>query len=427
MGGKLQRMEKNKKQGLLQTNTSLKPLLEPEFRLYIAARFFYIMALRMVATVVAYQLFQLTNSSFSIGLVGLSEFVPVFCLALYAGHVIDKSDKRTMLLKGILSYSLCVIALLLVTMPYTQQRLSPGILEISFYIIIFFTGIIRAFAGPTSNAIIAQLVSRDILHYASNLSSSTWLAASILGHASAGFFIAWFGVHVTFYIILLYILLASFFIYHIQKKPIVQTNTTIKAWESVKEGLRYVFGHKVMLGAISLDLFAVLFGGAVALIPEFAERILKVGPIGFGWLNAAIDIGAVIMIVTMTLKPLKKNQGKILLTAVAGFGICIIVFGLSNFYWLSFAALVIAGMLDGISVLVRGNIFQMTTPDEMRGRVSSVNSMFVNSSNELGQFESGFTARLMGTVPAVIFGGSMTLLVVIITWLKAPGLRKFEY
>jgi hypothetical protein len=221
--------------------------------------------------------------------------------------------------------------------------------------------------------------------------------------------------------------LSCTFIYQISKKPIAHPNA-VKAWESVKEGLRYVFRHKVMLGAISLDLFAVLFGGAVALIPEFADRILKVGPIGFGWLNAAIDIGSVIMIVTMTLKPLLRKQGLILLYAVAGFGLCIIVFGLSKTYWVSFFALLVAGMLDGISVMVRGNIFQLTTPDEMRGRVSSVNSMFVNSSNELGQFESGFTARLFGgAVPAVLFGGCMTLLVVIIAWIKAPSLRKFEY
>jgi hypothetical protein len=296
------------------------------------------------------------------------------------------------------------------------------------YGVIFVTGIVRAFSGPTSTAIIAQLVPRHMLHYASNISSSTWLTASILGHASAGFFIAWFGVHACFYIILCYVLLASLVISRIERKPVVQTDRAIKTWESVKAGLSYVFKHKIMLGAISLDLFAVLFGGAVALIPEFAEKVLKVGPIGFGWLNAAIDIGSGMMIVGMTLKPLRRNQGKILMFAVGGFGLCILAFGLSKVYWLSFAALMIAGMLDGISVLVRGNIFQLTTPDEMRGRVSAVNSMFVNSSNELGQFESGFTARLFGgAVPAVLFGGCMTLLVVIIAWFKAPALRKFEY
>lgn len=165
----------------------------------------------------------------------------------------------------------------------------------------------------------------------------------------------------------------------------------------------------------------------MALIPEFAEKILAVGPIGFGWLNAAMDIGSVIMITAFTLRPMKKKQGYRLLYAVAGFGLCIIVFGVSKLYWLSFMALLVAGMLDGISVIIRSNILQLVTPDEMRGRVSSVNSMFINSSNELGQFESGFMARAMGTVPSVIFGGSMTLIVAIITWFKAPSLRKFEY
>ncbi|MER3464037.1 MAG: MFS transporter [Chitinophagaceae bacterium] len=406
---------------------SLSPLNHKEYRLYIFVRFFYIMALRMVATVVAYQLFHLTKTSFSIGIVGLSEFIPVFSLALHAGHVIDRSDKRTLLLKVILFYSLCIIALAVVTLPSIEQQLSVKTLALLFYVIVFFTGVIRAFAGPTSSAIIAQLVPRDILHFAANISSTTWLSASILGHASAGLLIAGIGVNKTFFVILAYVLIAALALQKIAKKPIVHNKPNMRAWESVKEGIAYVFRHKVMLGAISLDLFAVLFGGAVALIPEVTDRILKVGPIGFGWLNAAIDIGSVITIATLTFRPLRHRQGQILLYAVSVFGLCIIVFGLSKFYLLSFAALVVAGMADGISVVTRGNIMQLTTPDEMRGRVSSVNSMFINSSNELGQFESGFTARAMGTVPAIVFGGSMTIIVVILTWLKAPGLRKFEY
>jgi MFS family permease len=406
---------------------SLSPLNHKEFRFYIVVRFFYTMALRMVATVVAYKLFHLTKSSFAIGIVGLSEFIPVFSLALYAGHVVDRSDKRTLLLKGILSYSACVLGLLVITMPSVEGSLSVSKVTLLFYAIVFCTGIIRAFAGPTSNAIIAQLVPRENLQFAASISSTSWLAASITGHASAGFLIAFIGVHATFYVILVYVLVAAFILSRIEKKPILHTDLTIKAWDSVKEGLRFVFNHKILLGAISLDLFAVLFGGAVALIPEFADRILKVGAIGFGWLNAAIDIGSIIMIITITFFPLLKKQGRILMMVVAGFGLCIIVFGISRFYWLSFAALVIAGMLDGISVVIRGTVLQLTTPDVMRGRVSSVNSMFINSSNELGQFESGFTARIMGAVPAVIFGGSMTLLVAIISWVKAPGLRKFEY
>ncbi len=406
---------------------SLQPLLHKEFRIFIIGRFFLIMALRMLGTVSAYQLFKITQDSFSIGVAGLSEFVPVFLLALYAGHVIDKSDKRTLLVKGIYLYSICVAAMIFITSAWFGTHVHTKAPQVFFYTVIFFTGAIRAFTGPATNAIISQLVPKDVLQFAANISSSTWLAASITGHASAGFFIAWFGVHTTFYIIFVYVIIAAIFFSLISKKPIANLKKDIGAWESVKEGLRFVVNNKIMLGAISLDLFAVLFGGAVALIPEFAEKILKVGPIGFGWLNAAMDIGSVIMITTLTFNPMRKKQGYRLLYAVAGFGICIIIFGFSKIYWVSFFALMIAGMLDGISVMVRGNILQLTTPDDKRGRVSSVNSMFINSSNELGQFESGFMAKALGTVPSVIFGGCMTLIVVIVTWFKAPGLRKFEY
>jgi hypothetical protein len=270
-------------------------------------------------------------------------------------------------------------------------------------------------------------VPRSILQFASNLSSSTWLIASITGHASAGFMIAGLGVNTTFCIVLGYVLVAAFFIAGISKKPVLHSNPETNAWKSVKEGLRFVVSNKIMMGAISLDLFAVLFGGAVALIPEFASKILAVGPIGFGWLNAATDLGSMIVIVLLTLFPMRQKQGKRMMIAVAGFGVCIIVFGLSGIYAVSFAALMLSGMCDGISVMVRGTILQLTTPDEMRGRVSSVNSMFINSSNELGMMESGIASRIMGIVPAVVFGGSMTLLVVIITWFKAPTLRKMEY
>lgn len=198
-------------------------------------------------------------------------------------------------------------------------------------------------------------------------------------------------------------------------------------WESVKEGLRFVFKTKEILGAFTLDMFAVLFGGAVAMVPVYAKDILKIGPQGFGWLNAAIDMGAIFIIVLLTIFPMKKAQGKKLMLAVAGFGICIILFAVSQWFFLSFAALLIAGMLDGVSVVVRGTVMQLKTPDHMRGRVSSVGSMFINSSNELGQFESGVAARMMGVVPSVVFGGCMTLVVVIFTWFKAPNLRKFEY
>jgi MFS family permease len=411
----------------MKLSESLAPFQSVRFRYFIVSRFFLIMALRMVSTVVGYKLFQLTQSSFAIGLVGLSEFVPAFCLALYAGHTIDRSDKRTLLVKGMSFYAFCVLALLLLTTSRIESSLSIGRIEFMYYIVIFFTGVIRSFVGPTSNAIVAQLIPRHHLPFAANLTSSSFLSASILGHASGGFFIAWFGVHNTFYIILTYVLVAIFSISRIPKLPVVSTATNVKAIESMTEGIRYVFKNKILLGALTLDLFAVLFGGAVALIPEIAHTVLNVGPEGFGWLNAATDIGAVTSILFMTRYPIRRKQGKVLFFAVAGFGVCVIGFGLSASYWLSFGFLMLSGMMDGISVIVRGTIFQLTTPDQMRGRVSSVNSMFINSSNELGMFESGFTARLMGAAPSVIFGGTMTILVVIITWFKAPKLRNMEY
>jgi MFS family permease len=217
------------------------------------------------------------------------------------------------------------------------------------------------------------------------------------------------------------------FISKIKPKPPHKQETEQKTLESVKEGIRFVVQTKEVLGALSLDLFAVLFGGAVAMIPVFAKDILKVGPIGFGWLNAAADIGAILIIFIITIFPVHQQQGKKLLLAVGGFGVCIIVFALSTNFWISFAALLMSGILDGFSMIFRGTIVQLKTPDHMRGRVMSVNSMFINSSNELGQFESGLAARAMGVVPSVVFGGVMTLIVVTTTWFKAPSLRKIEY
>src|SRR5690606_31333451 len=201
-------------------------------------------------------------------------------------------------------------------------------------------------------------------------------------------------------VILAYMAVAVSCMMRVSKKPVMHTNKTQSTLESVKEGLQYVFRTKELLGALSLDMFAVLFGGTVAMIPFFTAEILHVGPIAFGWLNAAADIGSMCIILTLTFRPLRRKQGLILMYVVAGFGISIITFGLSKVYWLSFFALLASGVLDGISVVIRGTILQLKTPDDMRGRVSSVNSMFINSSNEIGQFESGLAARLMGLVPS---------------------------
>jgi MFS family permease len=200
-----------------------------------------------------------------------------------------------------------------------------------------------------------------------------------------------------------------------------------RTWEGVLEGVRFVWRQKALFGAMSLDMFAVLFGGAVALLPAFANDILHVGPQGLGWLVAATYLGNFLAIAWLTRYPLQKKQGKKLLLAVGGFGLCILVFALSTNFWLSFFALLVSGLFDGVSVIIRGTVVQLFVPDDMRGRVSAVNSMFINSSNELGQFESGVAAAGMGLVPSVIFGGCMTLLITAVTWFKAPTLRKFEY
>ena len=398
-----------------------------EFKNYISGRFLYIMGLRMTGTLVGWWMYELTGNPLALGLIGLAEVIPALSLALYAGHVIDRTDKRTMIRVSVALYALCAFLLLTLSTDLVKSSLGKGFVIIGIYMVIFGTGAVRAFAGPTFSATLANLVPREVLQNAITWNQGTWLTASVAGHATAGFLIAGIGNTGTLVVITCFVTASFLILSRLSSKPPVAQNMETKTWESVKEGLRFVFRTKEILGALTLDLFAVLFGGAVALVPVYAKDILKVGAVGFGWLNAAADIGAVIIIILITLFPLKKNQGKILFFAVGGFGISIILFGISDVFWISFLALMLVGILDGISVVIRGTILQMKTPEAMRGRVMSVNSMFINSSNELGQFESGVAAKLLGVVPAVIFGGSMTLLVVIITWFKAPSLRKLEY
>ncbi|WP_207510731.1 MFS transporter [Longitalea luteola] len=398
-----------------------------EFRLFIIQRFFFIMAMRMIATVIGWKMYEITKSPLAIAFVGLSEAIPAISLALYSGHVVDKSDKRTLLFKMLVLYFLCCSAFLFITFQQTELSLGKRFVQFAIYAVMFCTGVLRSFSGPATSSILAQLVPKIVLPNAVTWSSSTWLTASVIGHASAGFLVAYTGYTGTFILIMGYVAIAGLALFQIERKPIVHSNKGQATWESVKEGLRYVFGTKELLGALSLDMLAVLFGGTTAMIPFFAGEILHVGAIGFGWLNAAADIGSMIVILTLTFYPLRRKQGTLLLFVVAGFGLSIITFGISTVYWLSFVALMLSGALDGISVVIRGTILQLKTPDEMRGRVSAVNSMFINSSNEIGAFESGVAAHFMGKVPSVVFGGAMTLLVVVIMWFKAPTLRKFEY
>ncbi len=402
------------------------PLSIKEFKYFIGGRFIFIMGLRMTGTVIGWWIYLLTNSPLALGLVGLSEVVTALSLALYAGHYIDKNEKRTLLLKTILLYAICVVLLLLLSSTYCTNHFDSWTIAYLIFGVIACTGAIRAFSGPAFGSMISQIVPKELLPAGASISSATWLVGSIMGHALGGFFIALMGIHNTFFVVLSFTIIGFLLLRNLLPKPVFVT-TAQKTWQSVKEGIEYVFKTKEILGTLSLDLFAVLFGGAVAMVPIFAKDILHIGPIGFGWLNAATDIGSITTVTILTIRPLMRNQGKILFYAVAGFGMCIIVFALSNLFWLSFIALLISGCMDGVSVIIRGTILQLKTPDELRGRVMSVNSMFINSSNELGQFESGVAAKIMGIIPSVVFGGCMTIGVVVATWFRAPSLRKMQY
>ena len=399
----------------------------PEFRNLVIGRFSFVMALRMMTTLLGWWIYNLTNAPFAIGLLGLSEIIPAISLALYAGHVIDLSDKRKLLIRGISLYFIAALILLLLSTKNTSHIFSNNTLAICIYIVVFCTGIVRAFTGPVFNVVLAQVVPKKLLQNATTWNQASYLSASVSGHAIGGLLIAALGNTGTFTVIVCLLLTAFFILINLKPKPPITEKKEKKTWDSVKEGLHFVFKTKEILGALSLDLFAVLFGGAVAMVPVYARDILKVGAEGFGFLNGASDLGAICSVILLTAFPMKRKQGYKLLIAVFGFGVCIICFGLSKLFLLSFIALLVSGMLDGISVVVRGTIMQLKTPDTMRGRVMSVNSMFINSSNELGQFESGVAAKLLGVVPSVIFGGCMTIAVVIVTWVKAPSLRKMEY
>jgi len=412
---------------MAERKTALEILKIVEYRNFIIARFFYVMALRMVTTIIGWRIYEITHNPFAIGLIGLSEFLPAFCLALYAGHVIDMSDKRALLLMTTTAYLVCVGGLITLSTTSVIDSLGSHWIQWLIYITIFLTGVIRAFAGPTMNAIVAQIVPREELPSAVTLNSSAFLTASVIGHATGGFLIAKTTYVHSFIVVAIYVCIALYFLSRISPKQIMVTSSERRTRDSILDGLRFVWRTREVLGAMALDLFAVLFGGAVAMIPVFARDILKVGAIGFGWLNAASDIGSMTTIAILTLRPLRHKQGLRLMYVVAGFGACIILFGLSRWYLLSFLALLASGLLDGVSVVIRGTILQLKTPDEMRGRVSAVNSMFINSSNELGQFESGVMARLMGVVPSVVFGGCMTIGIVVATWFRAPSLREMEY
>ena len=398
--------------------------LPREFRHFILARLFFVLGLRMITTIVIYQVFHLA-STYMVGFAGLAEFVPAVLAALVAGPYIDKHNKKKILAWSYLFYLVCGLTLALVSAPWFDTGNNSRLTVI--LVVVFFTGIIRSFAGPAANSMIAAIVSREQLQKAISYNSSTWLISSIGGHAIGGLLIAGVGISNAYFVTTALILVAILFALQLKPKPPVASQQHEPIFTSIRNGFAYVFNNKNLLGVISLDLFAVLFGGAVAFIPEIASNVLHTNAVGYGFLNAAMDLGSLICIAALVRYPMRRRQGLKMLLAVAGFGICIIAFGLSKWYWLSFGALLMVGIFDAVSVVVRGTILQLNTPDELRGRVASINLIFINSSNELGQFESGVTSRLFGTIPAIVFGGAMSVLIVAATWTKFPKLKNLEY
>ncbi len=397
-----------------------------EFNIFLVVRFAMVFAWSMQFIVIEWQVYSLTKDPLSLGIIGLMEVIPAVGMALFAGHVVDQKEKRNLLIKCILGFSVISLGLFLISDPDLEASLSQRTILYSIYFLVFLGGLVRAFIGPTVFSLIALIVPKKIYPNAATWSSSTWQLASVVGPAFAGFSISWIGVHWSMCVILAFSLMALLFLLQISRKPIMNPNIGEPVLKSLKDGLRFVFGNNAILGALTLDMIAVLFGGAVALLPIYAQDILQVGSEGFGILRAAPAVGASITMLGSTRFPLHKNAGRKLLWAVFGFGICIIVFGISELFWLSVFALFLSGAVDGVSMIIRQTILQLKTPDNMRGRVASVNSIFVGSSNELGAFESGLAAKLLGTVPAVVFGGIMTLLTVGTTAVVSPAFRKLD-
>jgi MFS family permease len=397
-----------------------------EFNIFLGVRFAMVFAWSMQFIVIEWQVYSMTKDPLSLGIIGLMEVIPAVGMALFAGHVVDQKEKRNLLVKCILGFSVVSFGLFLLSLPSMESKYETKTILYSIYFLVFIGGLVRAFLGPTIFSLIALIVPKRIYPNAATWSSSTWQLASVLGPALAGFSISIIGVHWSMCVIFGFSVLALLLLSRIPKKPILNPKIGEPVFESLRAGLQFVFRTKAVFGALTLDMIAVLFGGAVALLPIFAQDILHVGSEGFGVLRAAPAVGASIMMLGSTRFPLHKNAGKKLLWAVAAFGVCIIVFGLSTYFWLSVIALFLSGAVDGVSMIIRQTILQLKTPDNMRGRVASVNSMFVGSSNELGAFESGVTAKLMGTVTAVVFGGTMTLLTVGITAFVSPSFRKLD-
>lgn len=400
-----------------------------DFRSYIGMRFFFTFAYQMQTVVIGFYVYQLTRSTVALGALGLFEAIPAVGIALYGGYIADKSEKRKMLLLIYAATLFSTLVMFTVTLKSMSGYIHAGWILPIIYGMIFLNGVARAFNGPATFTVYAHSIPKEIYPNGSTWSSSSWQLASILGPAAGGLIYGFAdkfikgesGITAAFSVIIFFMLLSLLLVYRLKKYPPVYTPKE-DIWTSLRQGISFVFNNKMMLGALSLDLFSVFFGGFVALLPVFAIEILKVGPEGLGIMKAVGSVGAVLtMLVMARFSPMNKPWRNLLI-AVTGFGVSIVCFGLSRNFYLSLFLLFAEGAFDSVSVIIRGTLVQLLTPDTMRGRVSAVNSMFIGSSNEIGDFESGTMASLLGTVPAVVFGGCITLTVVTITYFKTKNL-----
>lgn len=394
-----------------------------EFVLFLNTRFFLTLAIQMQSVIVGWQIYKITKDELALGMIGLAEAIPFIAVSLFSGHVADSVSRKRIILIATSCLIFSTFALLYFSLDTSTILNQYGPLPI--YFVIAGIGIIRGFISAAFPSFMSQLVPRNMYTNAATWNSTVWHVASIIGPAIAGFICA-VGFSTAYKVNLVLISIAIFSFLFIGSKPVPAKEKKENLFESLTAGIKFVFSNQFILGALSLDLFAVLFGGAVAMLPAFADKVLHVGAEELGFMRAAPAIGAVITAIMIAYKPPKKNAGKNLLIFIALFGIATICFGLSTNYYLSVFFLILTGAFDNVSVVIRHSILQLATPDSMRGRVSAVNSIFIGSSNEIGAFESGVTARAMGLKPSVVFGGIMTIAVVAITAKIAPKLRKLN-
>jgi MFS family permease len=409
--------------GFFYKNPSLKIR---EFISFLTLRLGVIFGLNMQSTIIYFWVYQLTNDKLSLGLVGLAEVIPAIGCSFFSGHFVDQNEKRKMITICLSGYILLAIGLFVISLPTSIAAINPINTVRLIYVFVFLGGVLRSFFSPSMFSLFGLVVPREHFPNATSWSSMSWQLGAVLGPLAAGFLIAWFGVTSGLFAVVLIELLLFYPLFSIKVKPILQ-KVKEPVLQSVTEGLRFVLQTPTLLAAQCLDMFSVLFGGAVALLPVYQKEILHVNEMGFGVLRSAPGIGALLTLGLLAFLPLQSKPGRKLFLCVTGFALSIIIFGISTNFYLSFFMLLFSGMFDAVSVVIRSTILQLVTPDAMRGRVSAVNTMFVSSSNELGDFESGVMAHWFGTVRAVVMGGCLTLGVIAITFYKAPQLREFRF